>query len=291
MRKAKRALLIIAGFILGCLMGFAISAIQYRIDVVEAPLVASIEGDFGSTVTANVEGHVNFRDGEDLVAATVTVEDEGNGRVIEPGQQIFARVTTFHVDAEGRATSIDETEILGSATSETLGENEPYIIGEAEGSRIVVVLPETARTGLIRVIDVLPTVLRGEHGIVDARDGLPSISSGEDGIPVVESGGGQIAAFADNVIISGYGQQIEPSDSVIINYMIVAPNGSVIESTWNNPQPTVLNVDEVFSGLHTALVDSRVGTRMVVAVPAALAQGEDDVALVIDVLGKLRAES
>lgn len=290
MSKAKVSLLSVAALIIGLVMGFAISSVQYRINAMDVPITLEVEGTFGSTVVATASGRVDFRSGDGLVEPSVSCDQTGSGRTVEQGGQVIAQVTTFHLDATGRATSTGESYIVGSATDDVLGANTPYVVGETEGSRIVVLEPESARAAMIRVIDILPTVLPGEHGTTEGADGLPSIAIGDDGVPTVVDGGGPVETLVQSEIIAGSGEQIGAGDTAVINYMLISPDGEVLESTWTNAEPTVLAVDDVFPGLNTGLIDSRIGSRLVLAVPASQAQGDSDVALVIDVLGRYPAE-
>ncbi|WP_394262936.1 FKBP-type peptidyl-prolyl cis-trans isomerase [Trueperella sp.] len=290
MSKAKVSLLSVAALIIGLVMGFAISSVQYRINAMDVPITLEVEGTFGSTVVATASGRVDFRSGDGLVEPSVSCDQTGSGRTVEQGGQVIAQVTTFHLDATGRATSTGESYIVGSATDDVLGANTPYVVGETEGSRIVVLEPESARAAMIRVIDILPTVLPGEHGTTEGANGLPSIAIGDDGVPTVVDGGGPVETLVQSEIIAGSGEQIGVGDTAVINYMLISPDGEVLESTWTNAEPTVLAVDDVFPGLNTGLIDSRIGSRLVLAVPASQAQGDSDVALVIDVLGRYPAE-
>ena len=290
MSKAKVSLLSVAALIIGLVMGFAISSVQYRINAMDVPITLEVEGTFGSTVVATASGRVDFRSGDGLVEPSVSRDQTGSGRTVEQGGQVIAQVTTFHLDATGRATSTGESYIVGSATDDVLGANTPYVVGETEGSRIVVLEPESARAAMIRVIDILPTVLPGEHGTTEGANGLPSIAIGDDGVPTVVDGGGPVETLVQSEIIAGSGEQIGVGDTAVINYMLISPDGEVLESTWTNAEPTVLAVDDVFPGLNTGLIDSRIGSRLVLAVPASQAQGDSDVALVIDVLGRYPAE-
>lgn len=290
MSKAKVSLLSVAALIIGLVMGFAISSVQYRINAMDVPITLEVEGTFGSTVVATASGRVDFRSGDGLVEPSVSRDQTGSGRTVEQGGQVIAQVTTFHLDATGRATSTGESYIVGSATDDVLGANTPYVVGETEGSRIVVLEPESARAAMIRVIDILPTVLPGEHGTTEGADGLPSIAIGDAGVPTVVDGGGPVETLVQSEIIAGSGEQIGAGDTAVINYMLISPDGEVLESTWTNAEPTVLAVDDVFPGLNTGLIDSRIGSRLVLAVPASQAQGDSDVALVIDVLGRYPAE-
>ena len=113
---------------------------------------------------------------------------------------------------------------------------------------------------------------------------------GDDGVPTVVDGGGPVETLVQSETIAGSGEQIGAGDTAVINYMLISPDGEVLESTWTNAEPTVLAVDDVFPGLNTGLIDSRIGSRLVLAVPASQAQGDSDVALVIDVLGRYPAE-
>ncbi|VEI12381.1 FKBP-type peptidyl-prolyl cis-trans isomerase [Trueperella bialowiezensis] len=273
----------IAALIVGLFAGFTISAVQYRFVNAKDPLVVTVEGELGSPVTVRTSGSAS-RGARD----TIEVHKQGSGRAVSDGQ-VLARVTNFRITPGKDPLESGQSYIVGTAPEDIPSELTDYIQGRAEGSRVVGVEPE-AGSALVRVVDILPTVITGEQAATSAGGGLPALSVTDAGIPVVSAGGGEVGTYAQVDLIEGTGAQIGPRDVVAVNYMLIAPDGTVKESTWDQASPTVLNVDEVFPGLRTGLVDSRVGTRMVLAVPAEQARGDSDVALVVDVLAKVTSE-
>lgn len=273
---------LVALFLLGAVLGFGASAVKYRLSVANEPVTVIVEGDFGTAVTVRASGDVHFpEDAEPRLEA----ERDGSGRIVAEGGQVLARVTSFHLDASGATNETGQYYVIGS-TSDIPDGYTAYILGRAEGSRIVGVEPESTRAATIRVVDVLPTVLIGDHSGVELPAPLPNVELDDVGIPQVRSAGGQVSELVQADLISGNGRQVRSGDVAVVNYMLVSSDGSVSERTWLNPAPVVLPVDDVFPGLHGALVDERVGSRIAVAVPAALAQG-DDVVLVVDILASM----
>lgn len=290
MSRWQRVGLAIFGVILGLTMGFAVASAQYRIALAREPISVEVAGSFGASVGVIVNGNASFSTDEGLADAFSSVDIAGAGRTIEEGGQVLARVSTFYLREDGLTTETGSRYYTGATGSESLGYYGGYVIGEAEGSRIVLIEPETPRAGIISVIDILPTVLPGEPGDLQAGGGLPGVSTDEAGRPVVVAGGGEVSALTSAAIIRGGGEQVEAGDTVVVNYLLISVDGAVIENTWDAPRPVVMPVDDVFDGLRDGLKDARVGSRLALGIPAEMAQGDADVAIVIDVLAKITDE-
>ncbi|MEW6885919.1 FKBP-type peptidyl-prolyl cis-trans isomerase [Trueperella pyogenes] len=290
MNRWQRIGLMVFAVIFGLTIGFALSAAQHRLSVTRQPIAVKIGGALGASVAVSVTGSVNFLTDEGLSGRTTTIDLEGHGRKIEKDGQVLVRVSTFYLREDGLTTQTGHRYYTGSAGESVLGTYADVVIGQQEGSRIVVFDPETARTGTISVVDVLPTVLQGKPGDTQPNNGLPGVGSDDAGRPVLRAPGGAVQELHEATVIQGAGEQITAGDTVVVNYLLAKADGTVLENTWEAAKPVVMRVEDVFEGLKSGLQDTRVGSRLVLAVPAAKAQGESDVAIVIDVLAKLSEE-
>lgn len=290
MSKLRRIGLVVFIIVLGLVMGFAASAAQYRMGAVSAPMTVHVGGSFGAPVGVTVEGRADFEADDGLVPEFSRVDEDGQGRVVDAGTQVLARATSFYLREDGLTAETGSQYLTGVAGEDSLGDYAAHVVGKHEGSRIVLVQPETRRAGTVTVIDLLYTVLPGQHGATEPSNGLPGVAIGADGFPTITAGGGAVGGYQENQLITGGGQQVKAGDTVVVNYLLVSGEGKVLENTWTSKAPVVMTVDDVFDGLQSGLKDTRVGSRLVLAVPAAQAQGEADVAIVMDVLAKLPKE-
>lgn len=270
----------IALILMGLFVGYSLSTVLVRLMADPVPFAVEVGGNFGSPVTVTATG--------DYPSTTESVVDiEGDGSEIVEGGQALVRATSFtYADREWTQVADLPTLSATTATPEGLGELYDDVLGHREGTRLVVTEPDGNRA-TITVIDIMKThVEAGEIQSLAATAGVPAISSDEFGYPQVDQGGGAVANLEIMTQVTGDGIQVVPEDTIYANYMLISPAGEVIESTFGatGAVPTIV-VSEVFAGLQQAISDQRVGSRIVAAVPAALAQGETDLAIVIDILG------
>lgn len=277
MNKALASLLVF----IGLFVGYALSTVVARVTAEPTPYEVTVGGEFGAPVTVTVSGEYNEQ-GEHR-----TVLIEGEGTTVEENAQAFVRATDFVYSGDEWTQVADVPTLYATAaTPDGLGEYYDDVVGRAEGTRLVVTTPDGERLK-ISVIDIMNTnVITGDIQSLPASDGLPAVSSTPEGIPQVDQGGGPVGTLKIVTQVAGDGVQVKPEDTIYANYMLVSSEGEVLESTFGTQGvvPEIV-VGEVFPGLQQALADQRVGSRVIAAVPAALAQGSDDLAIIIDILG------
>ncbi|MGO1510337.1 MAG: FKBP-type peptidyl-prolyl cis-trans isomerase [Actinomycetaceae bacterium] len=247
---------------------------------------------------------------------------EGNGRALTAGGPALLSVSawdgTTGVSSSGgeaveaQLLTVDEAEV-GATLAETLP-------GVPEGSRLVLAEPvdvEGVMTMQVVVVDVLPTVARtgtaaaGESGTDDpepgagevpsggespsagetpssgtAPDGLPTVGRTGDGAPVVGIPPGDAPTDpVSSVVVPGSGATVRPGQELVLQTLTLDwETGEVMSSTWADGAPTSAVVDELAEGLRLALLDRRVGSRVLAVVPPALGDGEHTLVVVVDVL-------
>lgn len=242
-------------------------------------LDVEVTGDFAAPVTVKVHGKIpDYLQKDQLI--------EGDGGIVSEGAQVLFRVSNFAYTRSRYLTVLNDATVKSStARKEDLGELYPLIENMREGSRIVAVFPEKNRVSAeIVVLDILPTVIRGEEETAGTL--LPGISVDVDeaGIPTVNAQGGEFSQEQIATVIHGEGEQIVAGDKIYANYLITDSSGNLQESTYENSAPAFIDTEKVFPGLSRAIVDQRIGSRVVAAIPSTEARGSGDVIVVLDIL-------
>ncbi|WP_034214335.1 FKBP-type peptidyl-prolyl cis-trans isomerase [Actinoplanes subtropicus] len=108
--------------------------------------------------------------------------------------------------------------------------------------------------------------------------------------PKVTAGGKTaLAKLVVTPLVQGTGPKVQKGQSLTANYKVVSyATGQVIDSSWGKtPFVTPIGVGKVIPGFDQAIPGQRVGSRLQIDVPAALAYGEQqgDLRFVVDILG------
>ena len=87
-------------------------------------------------------------------------------------------------------------------------------------------------------------------------------------------------------LVRGDGEQVTSTSRVVARTALVSwSTGEVISSTWGQSVvPGVIDMTDTLSGISQDLVDATVGSRVVLALSADEARGDQAVVVVIDVL-------
>ena len=267
----------------------ASGSVAQHVLAADAPLdeVLEVAGRVGALPVVSLKG--------ELKAPPTVLSDlviEGTGREIVPGEAVLLSVSTFSsqdgANTTGTATGtrifrgmLDDS-VLGQALFDA-------IIGTPEGSRIVLRSPVSSGDGTsvteITVVDVLHTVAVGQAQA--AAEGQPSLTLAEDGTMSIELNGiPSPARSTATVLVQGDGEQVSASDKVIARYQLVAwPNGEVRASSYGwSAVPGIIDMTDALAGISHHLVDVSVGSRILLALPADQARGDEPMIVVIDVL-------
>lgn len=217
----------------------------------------------------------------------------GTGRTITEGSPVVLAITAF----DGEDGSILSPDARPRTTAGLAGSGDfdevldRAVTGRSEGSRLVFVrsLASTdAESGDVQVevdvVDILPSVADGEAVEVPA-DSPVTVTLGDDG-PMVSHEGDAPDGETTQLLLRGSGSQVRSGDRVVAQFTVTAwSDGEVRESTWGTGLPRIIDLSTAMPGLVEALVDQRVGSRLVVTIPPELATGDDTLIAVVDVLG------
>lgn len=244
-------------------------------------LDVEVTGDFAAPVAVKVHGKIpDYLQKDQLI--------KGDGAIVSEGAQVLFRVSNFAYTRSQYLTVLNDATVKSStARKEDLGELYPLIENMREGSRIVAVFPEKNRASAeIVVLDILPTVIRGENKAAGTLPSGISVETDEKGIPTVSAQGGVFAQEQIATLIHGEGEQIVNGDKIYANYLIADSSGNLQESTYGNSTLAFIDTKQVFSGLSRAIIDQRIGSRVVAAIPSTEARGSGDVIIVLDILAR-----
>ena len=181
---------------------------------------------------------------------------------------------------------------LGLVGSDTIpDELGRIVVDKNEGSRLVVVrkLGEQNKAANavsdveVDIIDVLPSIAQGTA--IDASSGPLSVEMHPEG-PVIRHAEAPSGTITTQTLVKGDGVQVHAGDRVVAQFTVVGwTDGVVRASTWETGIPEVVNLKTAMKGLSETLVDQKVGSRLAITVPPDLAEGDDTLCIVIDVLG------
>jgi peptidylprolyl isomerase len=107
--------------------------------------------------------------------------------------------------------------------------------------------------------------------------------------PDVKAGKGTLSKVVITSLVKGTGPAVQKGQTVTANYKLVKyKTGEVLDSSWSRGQPfsTQIGVGAVIQGWDQAIPGQKVGSRIQLDVPAALAYGAEqgDLRFVVDIL-------
>ena len=107
--------------------------------------------------------------------------------------------------------------------------------------------------------------------------------------PVVKGGTGKVDKLKVTQLVAGTGPAVQAGQTITANYVLVGyQNGQVIDSSWSRGQlfSTPIGAGRVIQGWDQGIPGQKVGSRIQLDVPAALAYGPErgDLRFVVDIL-------
>lgn len=259
----------------------------------ELPQVVAVEGPLDNVKVTGRQGSqpvLSLSEPVDVQSTKLRVETRGEGREIIEDSPVLVSLTAFDGDT-GTNLNPDGSAnlILGSASETDLGPLlSALLVGVNEGSRLVVARPLEDGSTEIDVIDVLYTIAKGEPNADPS--GPLSVSFSADGPIVSHAEGDPPSDLVVQVLNFGSGAQVKPEDVVVVQYLAGTWAGArLVGSTWASGAPAMIDLGSSMPGVRDALVDQKVGSRLAVTIPAEMATGEDNLYVVVDILGAMPA--
>jgi len=107
--------------------------------------------------------------------------------------------------------------------------------------------------------------------------------------PVVTAGVGTVKKLTVTPLVKGAGPVVKAGQTITVNYVVATyKDGKTLESSWTTGQPisTPIGVGQLIKGWDQGIPGQRVGSRLQLDIPAALAYGaqQGDLRFVVDIL-------
>ena len=242
--------------------------------------VVTVAGKFGAQPVVEVSTPVTL--GSMKVSSVIS----GEGRRIESGTPVLTQV--YYFSGEDGAPVGQSEFVIGHATPGELGRDlAEIVVGEREGSRLLVARPKDNGTCELVVVDILSTIATGE----EVSDSVgPLTVEIDDESPRIKHKKTEPQTLVVQTLIRGEGPQIQLGDQVLLHYVLARWNDdTLVASSWAEGLPVIHSLDDLWPGLVHALVDQRVGSRLAVTIPPDQANGEDTIVAVVDILGTVHS--
>lgn len=248
-----------------------------------------VSGRLGSVPTLSLQNPVEL-----AAAPNHRVVQAGTGRELQEGDRVVLAVTTFNGQTgkrvlEGAFPHVDVVEVNADSLGASL---HGILLGQRDGARLLV-LNAVEKGGQaypeLAVVDVLPRQLpvegAGQSPSAAIEGDLKSmVSFDAHSVPQLAPWGVATQLVKVEELISGTGEQVAKGDTVVVQYVVSTWDGKVRESTYAGLGPQEVMVASLQPGLAEAVIDRAVGSRLVLAAPAALTDGNADILAVVDIL-------
>ncbi len=235
-------------------------------------------GALGAPITLDVSGSLKEKLRTDVLVA-------GTGNMIGAQSQVLYIARSFTYP-NSDLTKSEKQYVYAGVAGKALGDLANIIIGQTTGTRLAVTnASDDFSVAEIVIIDLLPTTLTGNMTLGEKKD-FPLVTNTKYGIPVISGGKGDIAELKTHVLLPSELEQVRDDDALYVNYLMTDSQGTVIENTWDKLQPAYVDLNKVFAGLRAGLTDQRLGSRVLLAIPAAQASGKKDIYMVVDILAR-----
>lgn len=286
---APGTMVMIAGIVGVILFVFILAAGFVSKNAVRPPVLV-VEGVLDPVQVAGRHGALpvlSLSEPVEVASTKVRPQLLGEGREITEQSPVLISITAFDgEDGENLNPDGRPTLVLARANEEELGATlTDVLLGETEGSRLIVARPLADGKTEIDVVDILYSIARGTPG-GELAEGPLSVDFSADQPVVTHEAGDPPSTLVTQVLIQGNGPQVEDNGEVVLQYNYGKWSDlTITSSSWGEGFPKVVALADAMPGVRNALIDQRVGSRLALTIPAELATGEDTVFAVVDILG------
>ena len=245
----------------------------------------TVEGDPGAAPT------VTFDQPFEVANHVALVETEGTGADLEEGQGLEVQYLVLSGDDGSELLSTwteDRTEKLTLGDPRLVPALNEALTGQKVGTRVLFGAPGAAATAeaeavpaTVRVIDVIdardvPT--RAEGTPVEPPAGLPTVTLAENGAPAIDipADYAEPTELVAQTLIEGEGPVVEQGQTLTAHYTGWLVDGTQFDSSWERGAPSdfPIGVGQVVVGWDEGLVGQKVGSQVLLVIPAEKGYGE-----------------
>ncbi len=132
-----------------------------------------------------------------------------------------------------------------------------------------------AQLFVYRIDAIVPRTAQGAE-VTERDDRLPEVSVGEDGTPTIaKPEGSPPAEMVVQPLIQGEGAEVGEDDTVTVQYSGVTwSDGETFDSSWERGASATFSLNGVIPGWKEGLAGQKVGSRVLLSIPADKAYGE-----------------
>ena len=294
MRRTVPALIVIAALAGAALTGCSTSSEASACNVTSGSGSDSItaSGKFGQDPKAKVPSPLNVS----RVESSTLIK--GTGPQVNKGGAAQLAITVFDGETgAGGQTQSGFFPVVGSQISTGLAD---ALACTTEGSRIAVVLPPKDATTLgaqggsaVAIVDVekaLPNRATGRSRA--ATPGFPTVILAPNGQPGIVIGDhAEPKKVSAAILKEGEGAKAKKSDTLIVQTQTVSwADPTSASGSWEQGSPATQTLNDG-SALSSELIGKRVGSQVIVQVPASKSSDGNASATVVDILGVLPASA
>lgn len=265
---------------------------------IEGPLVV---GQTQRTVVIEGAG-IGVSNGDNLVIDYALYNGRNGEKIEDSGFDEFSP-TLMRLDTTTLLPGISLTVACSTVGSRVVGLIPASDAFGVEGAPEFGLNPGDTLVFLVDIISIKPPpeppLDRIEGEPAEPSEGFPSVSYAESGEPTVTIPDGDAPIeFGVDIVIEGSGALVEPGAVVTIHYHGVNWNTTeIFDSSWSRGQPATFPTDGVIPGFREGLVGQKVGSRVIIVIPAELGYGPmggtpdgsigptDTIVFVVDILG------
>lgn len=218
---------------------------------------------------------------EPLPEPTASVVNEGDGDEVEDGDTLLVRTAPVS-DGEPQQ---EQDQVM--RVDDDLAEKDQFVHDQLADARVGTSVDITSSTddgtGQVQettvrytVQEILPGSPEGE--MAPSPEGLPQVFEGEDGTPLFQTPQGEAPdEVVAQPLIEGDGDEVQAGDTVAVDYVGVRwEDGEVFDSSYERGVPTAFPLDAVIPGWSEGLEGQKVGSRVLISVPADKAYGTQE---------------
>lgn len=220
------------------------------------------------------------------------VLEEGDGDDIDSGDTLMVQVALFRgSDKEQLGESYTQGPGQVLRFDDALKERLPELYEALDEMKVGGILayssPTTAGSSgeeddqstaveVYQIVDEVPSEIEGD--MKDSPEGLPAVTENDEDVPqIAEPTGEAPSEVVSDYLIEGDGEEVQEGDTVIADYVGARwEDGEVFDSSYDRGAPTVFPLDGVIEGWSEGLVGERVGSRVIISVPADKAYGTQE---------------
>lgn len=237
-------------------------------EVPEVTFQTPVEVEENQTKVLREGDGAEIQDGSTLLAQAVLYRGSDGEEVGESYSSGAGQVLQVNDDLKERLPELYDALTGGMKVGGILAYSSPSTSGQSgqEGDT-------STSVEVYEIVQEIPTEIDGEMS--DSPEGLPEITENDEGVPQIgETDGEAPDDIVSEYLIEGDGDEVQEGQTVVVNYVGARwEDGQPFDSSWETGTPAALSLDSAIAGWSEGLEGKKVGSRVVLSIPADQAYG------------------